>query len=193
MTVIRKILFNHIMMIKSALSLFTVCACVCSCASNHQKDIDIPLSVAVAPDSDLVATNAKSIELEIHRQINTFRAKKGLSPLSYNNVLANGADEHSIYLRSTAKKANKPLLISHDHFEERISKLHQGGGPLSVAENVGVVKGVSKYHVASTLVKGWIESKGHYKNIVGDYSMSGVGVTIGEDNTIYATQLFGAQ
>jgi uncharacterized protein YkwD len=39
-------------------------------------------------------------------------------------------------------------------------------------------------------VQGWLKSPGHYKNIVGDFDMSGIGVTKNAKGEYYLTQIF---
>jgi uncharacterized protein YkwD len=58
-----------------------------------------------------------------------------------------------------------------------------------VAENLYKCRGVDDPLVAA--VEGWMESKGHRKNILGvEYTHTGVGIAVGADGTIYFTQLF---
>ena len=170
---------------------FTFLVGSCVGPSSDLKRIDIPHGVAVPSDSPLVASDPRVIEREIFEQINVFRSQKGLSPLQSDSILSEGARSHTAYMKRTAVAKGNPLLISHDHFLKRTRAMQRAGASSSIAENVGVVKGVSKYYVARTLVQGWIDSPGHYKNIVGDYVKTGVGVVVGDGNVIYSTQLFG--
>ena len=156
-----------------------------------QKRLSFPREAAVANDSPLVATDSRALEREIHTKINAYRSSKGLKKLAYDSLITKFAREHSTYMRNKAAREGNDLLISHDNLSERMASLASVGGPRSTAENVAVLKGLSKIYVSTSFTQGWIDSRGHHKNIVGDYTHSGVGVVIGKDNVIYATQIFG--
>jgi uncharacterized protein YkwD len=65
------------------------------------------------------------------------------------------------------------------------------------AENVGTTYGTDKLTIdqlAAEIVDMWWMSAGHRANMLGDYSVIGVGVSISADaRTVMATQLFGAE
>lgn len=122
----------------------------------------------------------------MHNRINSYRSSKGLSKLKYNSQLADIARQHSV----TMAKHHQPkkLSISHDGFYLRVRAARYVGMG-AVAENVGATKLYSSAD-APTLVKGWVASKGHLRNIVGNYEFTGVGVHTTSDGAVYATQIF---
>jgi uncharacterized protein YkwD len=96
-----------------------------------------------------------------------------------------------MYLQEKALQNGNKLLISHDLFDERMDEL-MARLPLSgVAENVAVLSRVRASFIAETMVRGWIDSPGHHKNIIGNYNLSGVAVVTNSDHTVYSTQVFG--
>lgn len=50
--------------------------------------------------------------------------------------------------------------------------------------------GVSE--VAKVAVNGWIESPGHCKNLLGNFTYCGIGVYMNHEGKYYLTQLFGS-
>lgn len=65
------------------------------------------------------------------------------------------------------------------------------------AENVGTTYGTDKLTVeqlAGEIVEMWWGSRGHRANIVGEYAVVGIGISISSDaRTVMATALFGAE
>jgi uncharacterized protein YkwD len=59
-----------------------------------------------------------------------------------------------------------------------------------LAENVIAAWNV-KGPMSENLVNGWLNSPNHLHNIKGGWGSTGVGVVVGPDGAVYATQLFG--
>lgn len=150
----------------------------------YSSDIGIPLNESPG------RMNLSAIEQKIHRLTNEYRIQKGLSPLAQSTYLNASAREHSGYMRDQSDRSATRLVISHDRAKQRAPKIIADTGGVSLAENVGALHRVKEVHVAEKTFEGWIFSKGHLKNIVGDYDQLGVGVTQGKDYTIFATQIF---
>lgn len=126
-------------------------------------------------------------EAAIFRQINAYRSSNGLPRLSYSFQMAQLARTHSENM--TRQHSERNLSISHKGFKSR-ARAAQELGMTNVAENVAAVQ-LYGAPAAPRLVQGWIESKGHHKNIIGNYNTTGVGVHVTQDGAVYATQLFG--
>ena len=143
-------------------------------------------STPLLPAPRVVAQKDLRVEKEVHNRINSFRASKGLSRLKYHSQLADIARQHSVSMSKNHQP--KKLAISHDGFFLRVRAARYVGMG-AVAENVGATK---LYHSADApaLVKGWVASKGHLRNIIGNYEFTGVGVHTTSDGAAYATQLF---
>ncbi len=123
---------------------------------------------------------ADSLEVSAHKQINEYRASKGLPALVWNEALAAQARQHS------AAMANGQTAFGHGGFQERV----QGSGVTyqGAAENVAYNQGYS--NPAGEAVKGWLASPGHLKNIEGNYDTAGLGVARNAQGEIYFTQVF---
>ncbi|NDJ19926.1 CAP domain-containing protein [Myxacorys almedinensis A] len=144
------------------------------------------------------------MEQTVFQQINEYRAKKGLSTLTWDAQLATKARTHSKGM------ADKVVPIGHDGFENRVKRgekaIYTGVGkplkkPLEVrvknaskrishraAENVAYNMGYP--NPAAKAVQGWLTSNGHRQNIEGQYTVTGVGVSRNPRGEYYFTQIF---
>jgi uncharacterized protein YkwD len=144
-------------------------------AASHQSKNE-----ATIPDK----TEINKMELVIAELINLERNKRGLSSLNYSKELATCAREHSHNM------AIKEVKVGHDGFEKRFKHMQKVMKLRSFGENVYYSYGIKDFLKAA--VKGWMDSPGHKENILGKYTMSGVGIAFGKDGSFYATQLFGS-
>jgi uncharacterized protein YkwD len=121
-----------------------------------------------------------SMESEIVRLINQYRAQKNLPALQTNGAIAAAAQKHSNNM------AAGRVGFGHGGFDNRIDKLLHGiKGAYSGAENVAYGS-----RTAEDVVKLWINSAGHRKNIKGKYNLTGVGIARSRKGTLYFTQIF---
>ena len=131
---------------------------------------------------ELGNTKMSNLVQEIHRQINQHRRSLNLPPLSLNAQVSQVAATHS---RNMAKGKVK---FSHQGFDNRIQAIKNDISYRSVAENVAYNQGYSD--PVSQAVAGWIKSKGHRQNIVGNYNLTGIGVAKNQQGEYYFTQIF---
>ena len=124
----------------------------------------------------------RELEANVQREVNTYRALRGLSPLVADETIAAVARRHS-----EAMAAGR-VQFSHDGFEERAEALQRSLPYRSVAENLALNRGAPEPDARA--LAGWLESSGHQQNIVGDFDMTGVGVAQAPDGSYYFTQLF---
>lgn len=127
-------------------------------------------------------SNVKGSEMtaEIMQYVNEYRAQKGLGPLRFDPVIAEGATIHS------RDMACRKVPFGHEGFERRMGEITSRVKPaMGCAENVayGSVN-------AKEVVNMWLNSPGHKKNIEGNYNLSGIGVVKGPDGALYFTQIF---
>jgi uncharacterized protein YkwD len=78
--------------------------------------------------------------------------------------------------------------ISHRGFDARLENIRKRIPVRAAAENVAAAKG--EKDPARTVVEGWTKSAGHRKNMLGDFSLTGVGVAQSKDGTYFFTQIF---
>jgi uncharacterized protein YkwD len=112
--------------------------------------------------------------------INQYRQQHGLSKLTIDSHIVIQAKQHS------QDMANHRMPFGHKDFTKRIAKLHaqiknSGGGAENVAYN---------YKNAQEVVRQWLRSPGHKKNIVGKYNLTGIGVARDKQGRLYYTQIF---
>jgi len=120
------------------------------------------------------------ISADIFTYTNLFRESKQLPPLKRHSFFDELAEKHS------RNMANKKTQFGHDHFEDRNREASKKIKGLSAfAENVayGQLTGAE-------VVELWKNSSGHRKNILGNFTMIGIGVATAADGTIFYTQIF---
>lgn len=118
------------------------------------------------------------IETAILEQVNDYRASKNLNKLESIGEISLEAEDHNYYMLETGK-------VSHDNFGVRYKALVSGVGAKAVSENVGY-----GYRTAEAVVKAWIASEGHRKNIESNHTHFGVSVVQDEDGRNYFTNIF---
>ncbi len=140
----------------------------------------------VVAEPELVSTSvsysASDLEKSVHKQINKYRASKNLPRLEMDAVISQEAKNHSLAM------ANKKTPFSHDGFKQRVDNIGNQIVYRSAAENVAFNYGHK--NPVDSAVKGWLESPGHYKNIIGKFDKTGVGVVQNEKGEYYFTQIF---
>lgn len=109
--------------------------------------------------------------------INATRAEQGLAPLI--------RDAHAEYVaqRWTEQLATSGVLEHNPEFHEQL--LAGIPGLAASAENVGMAsQGLEVVH------RGFVDSPGHYANLVGDYERIGVGVVVDARGEVWVTHNF---
>ncbi|ARG98901.1 SCP-like extracellular [Legionella micdadei] len=112
--------------------------------------------------------------------MNEYRAKHGLKPLKLDSLMSKEAAKHS---RDMARHA---IPFGHKNFDKRIHRIFakikqcQGG-----AENVAY-----NYKDGKDVVRNWLTSPGHRRNIVGNYNLTGIGLARDKKGKLYFTQIF---
>ena len=121
---------------------------------------------------------AKSIEVETLELINDYRVSQGLNALGDMNIVKSVAYSHTDYMLENNE-------ISHDNFFKRSEYLKSHTGAARVSENVAY-----GYSSAQTLVKAWLASEGHRKNIEGDFTNFDISAEQNEEGRWYYTNIF---
>jgi len=121
-----------------------------------------------------------AMEQSILDEVNAYRATKRLKPLQMVSLISEAALKHSKDMGS------KKVAFGHDGFDSRMDKvMGKIENANACAENVAFGK-----FTAQEVVKRWIQSPGHRKNIEGTYNLTGIGVARGKDGYPYFTQIF---
>jgi len=139
-------------------------------ASEITEDYTIDLNLAKE-------TNWEMAE-EITYYINQHRASVGLNPIVIDQQHASAyAVEHTKYMIAIEN-------MNHDNFYYRQQALTYQGAQ-RVGENVAF-----GYQDGQSVVRAWLNSPSHKRNIEGDYTHSGFGIVQNSNGSYYFTQLF---
>lgn len=111
--------------------------------------------------------------------VNDYRDDKGREPLRMSSQLNAIAQQHS------ENMAARRVAFGHGGFDTRMNKALRSTKGYGFAENVayGDLN-------AREVVNLWINSKGHRKNMLGNYQLTGIGVAQGRSGQLYFTQVF---
>ncbi|MFY8004290.1 MAG: CAP domain-containing protein [Chitinophagaceae bacterium] len=123
----------------------------------------------------------EQMEKEVFDLVNAYRVEKGLIPLQWFAPGYNDVREHSNQM------ASRRVSFGHDGFEFRAENIRKSTTQhlAAIAENVAFGK-----LTAEAVVKGWINSKPHRKNIEGNFNFSALAIAQDVDNQLYFTQIF---
>ncbi|KAJ2001412.1 hypothetical protein GGI04_003694 [Coemansia thaxteri] len=116
-----------------------------------------------------------SWQTDMLNQVNAVRAKVGKAALTMNSVLTTLAQDHSNYMSSTSDMTHSDPSGSLGARFSAIGLAWQGA-----AENIAW-----NQQNVDEVMQAWINSPGHYANMIGDYTSVGFGVT-----NLYWTQDF---
>lgn len=121
-------------------------------------------------------------EREVIQAVNAYRAKKGLPAIGYDERIARVARVHS------ANMAAHRVPFGHTAFAQRMSSLYglfknADGG----SENVAYFP---KSKSPAQVVAMWLTSRGHRRNIEGNFQNSGVGIVHDSRGYVYYTHTF---
>lgn len=128
------------------------------------------------------------VEQRIFELLNELRVEQGLPELTYNEQLKKAADQRA---RETEELFSHTRPDGSEAFtvlkEPEYEYMYRLAG-----ENLGMATyALDEEQMAELLFNGWVESEGHYKNMVHEgFEEVGIGVHY-DGEMLYATQLFG--
>lgn len=129
------------------------------------------------------ATPAPLQEEQVFMLVNRFRVKNSLSPLERSTFADSLARDHSNDM------ADKVIPFGHDGSGERFDLIEEEFPDADrFGENVARNKGYK--NPARKAFRGWKTSAGHRKNMLGNFTQTGVGVARAKGGQYYFTQLF---
>lgn len=132
--------------------------------------------------SNLSGANYPEIVQNIHQRVNEYRQSQGLPPLELVPVISEQARDHS------REMAENPNTISHRKFDDRISDIRKQLSFSGASENVAANLNYPEPGIQA--VEGWIKSPSHRKNMLGDYTQTGIGVYKTENDRYFFTQIY---
>lgn len=167
-------------------NLVAACAlALASCASPPQPTTRMPVAASLRPDG--------SITSRLSQEVNAYRRSQGKSELQRHAGLDRLAQNHCEYLRQHRGTFSlNGKNVSHFGFEGRSLMARERYQMGSVSENVAAS---SKVQGSSTqrMLELWKGSKDHHKNMLDDWTATGIGVVVDSDGMIFATQLFATE
>ena len=122
------------------------------------------------------------LEQRVHQLVNQYRISRNLPPLSPNKIITQQARIHSHAM------AARKTTFGHDGFRNRVKSISASLSHKTAAENVAYNRGYPD--CARQAVQEWLKSAQHYKNIRGNYRLTGIGVAKNQDGGYYFTQIF---
>lgn len=147
-----------------------VCLAILVCIVSCSKD-------DVSEDT-IEKLESYSIAKEILQLVNIHRASIGKEPLEMNTLATDLANEHTVYMIGQND-------INHDDFDKRSDRLFDEENASRTGENVAYGQ-----RSAEDVIKAWLNSTEHRKNIEGDFTHIGIGVIKNNAGIYYFTQLF---
>ncbi len=166
--------------------------------------IDSPNEQLVSPAESAASNLTESSEIDeteteelVRNGINDARAERNLVALATKSSLSRQSSSHSEHMAERGELAHD---LPGSTSGERLNDAGCVSGGENVAqtwvyENIATEDG-SKYlnseeELADSLVEQWMNSPGHRDNILSnDWTITGVGIEITEENKVYATQMF---
>lgn len=156
------------------------------------SDTDIVNDVNDAPRPDITGadeTLEETYSNQVFNGINSERGSRSLPALIRDSGMDALAASHNAYLISIANPGGA-IVTNHDNVQGRANVVFSSGFT-AYGENTAGIRGYGSGIVANTFVEGWIASPGHLGNIAGNFTHTGVAVTVDErDGTIFSTQIF---
>lgn len=186
--------------------LATLSLVVQSMAMSQHRALPIIAKNAALPSDRIDVSNfdAQLLQRLVEEGINEVRAKKKRSTLSEKTTLQRAADEQMRYVVAKNKLMHEQNNRAKKDVRDRV-ELHNGRFKI-VGENLAYIgflieKAGKKRTVipptyteaANRLVKGWVKSSGHYKNLINsEFQYEGLAVGLDKKQEgVFAAQVFG--
>ncbi|KTD04835.1 putative transporter [Legionella geestiana] len=117
---------------------------------------------------------------DVLREVNAWRAAHHLQLLVMDESMSREALAHS------REMANHKVPFGHTGFGQRIARIYKTAKmPMGGSENVAY-----NYKDARDVVRNWLTSPGHRRNIAGNFNKTGVGIVRDSRGKLYFTQIF---
>lgn len=138
------------------------------------------VSTGYAKTATVLGAGDVSMTKAILVEVNNYRKKHHLTPLTMDSRISKQAATHS------QNMARQALPFGHTDFLNRVKALRsQINNAGAASENVAY-----NYKDAQDVVKNWVLSSGHLRNIVGNYNLTGIGIARDASGKLYFTQIF---
>lgn len=150
--------------------------------------VGVGVLAATGPPTDDL--NATAVERQVAEGTNAERTERGLAPLDYDEALASVAANHSRDMldRDYFDHVSPDGVGLGDRYERWGIDCY-GGENIYLGPNAD--RFVDEGALADEIVRSLMDSKGHREAILDpDYERQGIGVVVGPEGAVYATQDF---
>lgn len=161
-------------------------ACIAALTSCATTETPAPtrmqVSASIRPDAP--------VNTRLYHEVNAYRRSHGKRELQRHAGLDRLARQHSEYLRKHRGSFSlQGKNVSHFGFDGRALYAREAYQMANISENVAAS---SKTAGSTTqrLIQLWENSRDHRKNMLDDWTVTGVGVAVDSDGMVFATQLF---
>ncbi len=141
-----------------------------------------PSTSPTTTPSPITAETLPELERRIFEQVNQYRLQRGLRPLQMDPRISAHARAHSQAM------AGRQVPFGHTDFSQRIRRVNQIISSRRVSENVAYI--FSHNDPAKRAFDGWLRSPAHRRAIEDNFSVTGVGVALGDRGALYFTQIY---
>lgn len=153
-----------------------------------EQAIDAPALLSSSPFnlSDYDYTGHLALENYIFARTNQLRVSKGLEPLHHSNTLVEYAyirsvETETFFSHTRPDGSSWSTVFPASDTENRAS-----------GENLTMGSGFQYYQFADMIFKAWLNSPGHYTNMIDSRHLNlGIAVYVNDKGAYYATQMFG--
>ncbi len=154
-----------------------------SCGENEASSNITHLNAdnKLSKSSDDSVNLSFALEQAIYDQINQYRLQNGLPILQLNLSVSDIARSHSLAI------ANGNSGFSHDGYEQRTQLISTVVKWEAIGENLAFN---NFENPAETAISGWIQSPLHLDNILGEFTLTGVGIAKSGYGDYIITQIF---
>jgi uncharacterized protein YkwD len=153
--------------------------------SSNQRESPQPLFPPAAPTltTPTITKDAlPELEYQIFEYVNEYRRQRGLRSLRIDDRISDHARAHSQAMASHA------IPFGHTDFKRRVRQVDRIISSRRVSENVAYI--FSHNDPAKRAFEGWLKSPTHRRAIEDNFSITGIGVAIGDRGALYFTQIY---
>jgi uncharacterized protein YkwD len=156
-------------------------------SSGCAQFVPVPLPLP-APPSRAEVVDIASLERTTLDEVNRVRAENGSVPLVIDPGLQRIAQDYARELAKRRDLSHVSKTPGKRTIDERVHSV--GLHPRDYGENLALLTS-SPNAVARTVVRMWLNSKGHRHNMLDrTFTRTGLGIALGSDNVWYLTQDF---
>lgn len=134
--------------------------------------------------------SSSSVSGQLFQKVNSYRRSQGRGELQRHSGLDRLAQQHCEYLRKNRGTFTlNGKNVSHFGFQGRSAVARERYSMHNFSENVAAGNHPS-IEGTTFIMNLWKGSKDHHKNMLNDWSHTGIGVVVDDDGMVFATQLF---